>query len=268
MTSTHSPRRAGRTAAVLLTSCALAGAAALPVFAAPTPGPNPSSNNNGKSGDSNAKTKPTPTPASGGTSSGGQSSGGAQSTGNAGTIKIAFPRADSDPDNDAKPGCTVRLDFYGFRTGTYNAEFNSIAPTASKQLATGNVTITQPRTPASRLQTSKRFTLDVSGLTPANQGYHVKVRVTNPANPGNGAKTKVFYFDCEPGNGTVFTGGGGGFLTFGAGSGSGNASNPRSGFATGAGGTAPSDLPLLPISGLLAGLGLMGAAAATRTRKP
>lgn len=210
-------------------------------------------------GTASAASKPSPAPAK---------SNSGQSNGNSGTIKVAFPGDNTAPGNDAKPGCVVRLDFYGFRQGTYHAVFNAIAPTGSKRLASGDVTITQPRTSGSKFQTSRRFTLDVSGLTPSNAGYHVKVRVTNPAKSGNGAKSKVFYFPCTPGNAAVFTGGGGGLTLNNARSGGSGSVRvgavPRGGFATGAGGTADTSLPLLPATGLLLGLGLLGGAAVVR----
>jgi hypothetical protein len=223
------PRLAVRTGAVLL-----AGAVGLTV-ATPV-----------------ATAAPQPTPPS-------QSS----SNGNSGTIKVAFPNADTAPGNDAKPGCTVRLDFYGFRQGTYQAAFHAIAPTGSKLLASGDVTVTQPRTPASRFQTSRRFTLDVSGLTPGNAGYHVGVKVTNPAS-GGGAKSKTFSFPCLPGNTVQFSGGSGSISV--VGSSRGVVGSPRGGVASGAGGTAPTSLPIAPMGGLLAGLALLGAGVVTRKR--
>lgn len=259
-----------RRTSTLLLACALGLSLSTAALAAPTPGPNPNSNNNGNSGNTGSNnSKNSKNSNSSGTNTGGSgsSSGTSQSQGNAGTIKIAFPGDGSAPNNDAKPGCVVRLDFYGFRTGTYRAVFRAIAPTGSKQLASGNVTVTQPRTPASRLQTSQRFTLDVSGLTPSNQGYHVNVKVTNPANPGNGGKTKNFYFDCVPANAAEFTGGSGSLTLASFGGGGGGVSRaPAGGFATGVGGPVSTDVPILPLTGLLAGLALVAAGALSRRR--
>jgi len=220
-------------------------------------------------GTAGAAPKPTPPGQSGGN---GQSTDNSSSNGNSGTIKVAFPNANTDPNNDAKPGCTVRLDFFGFRRGTYHAEFRAIAPTGDKRLASGNVTVTQPRTPASAFQTSGRFFLDVFGLQPDKAGYHVNVKVTNTANPDGGAKSKNFTFDCVPGGQVRFSGGSGSTSVVRSGSGAGNVTGgsgsvgavPRGGFATGAGGTAPDGPPLLPIAGLLAGLSLVGAGALRR----
>lgn len=193
-----------------------------------------------------------------------------ESNGNSGTIKVAFPTADAAPNNDAKPGCTVRLDFYGFNHGTYDAVFRAIAPTGSKQVASGSVVVTQPRTPASHRQTSKRFTLDVSGLTPSNAGYHIGVTVTNPAKSGNGGKHKSFYFDCRPGGSTRFTGGGGSVAgarsTARRPSRAGGGAVPAGGFDTGGGGTADHGVPLAPAAGLMGGLGLLGAGFVLRRR--
>jgi len=194
------------------------------------------------------------------------------SNGNPGTIKVSLPTGSGGPGNTAKPGCSVRLDFYGFNMGTYPVVFRAIAPTGDKQVASGSVTITQGRKPASKLQTSKRFTMDVSGLQPGNSGYHIKVRVTNPAKNGNGAKSKVFTLDCSAGAPAVFTGGGV-VPTSGSGStsGSGRANGgggaaPVGGFSTGAGGTSTPGLPVLPATGLLAGLALLTSGAVMRRR--
>jgi len=189
----------------------------------------------------------------------------AESQGNSGTIKVAFPTASTDPNNDAKPGCTVRLDFYGFNRGSYNAVFHAAAPTGSKQVASGSVLVTQPRTPASRYQTGKRFTLDVSGLTPGKAGYHFKVDVTNAARTSGGSKSKSFTFDCRPGGAVSFTGGSGSLS--GGGHTHARRTAPVGGFDTGGGGAADSAaLPLVPAAALLGGLGLLGVGFALRRR--
>jgi hypothetical protein len=200
---------------------------------------------------------------------------------------VAFPTADADPDNDAKPGCVVRLDFYGFKPGTYAAEFTAIEPTGGTLgvIAGGDVAVDGDRTPASRLQDSERFTLDVAGLVPTNAGYHVRVEVTRPDRDGNGAKTKAFAFACTPGNPVLFTGGGGGAAVGGtaafagtgaaaAGAGAAGAGVaaagapaavrvPRGGFAAGGGGTAVAARDLTP-AGLLLGGALLAAGAVRR----
>ncbi|HVF03665.1 MAG TPA: hypothetical protein VNA20_02375 [Frankiaceae bacterium] len=185
---------------------------------------------------------------------------GAQNNGFPGSIKVSFPSASDDPDNTAKPGCVVRLDFYGFNKGTYNAVFRAIAPTGDKQVASGTVTVTQERTPASKLQTSERFTLDVSGLQPDNSGYHIGVEVTDPARQGSGAKTKNFAFDCQPGGPATFASvAGSGFSRDGG-------TAPAGGFDTGAGGASGRGIPVLPATGLLAGFSLLAAGAVMRRR--
>lgn len=118
--------------------------------------------------------------------------------GNPGTIKVAALGSDTRPDTEPHPGCAARVDFYNFNPKTYLVEFTAIAPTAGGVIGGGTATITAPRTGGDDVQLSKTFALDVSGLTPANQGYHVKVRVMNPDKPGNGAKSKVFWIDCVP----------------------------------------------------------------------
>ncbi|HVE98807.1 MAG TPA: hypothetical protein VNA12_06485 [Mycobacteriales bacterium] len=118
--------------------------------------------------------------------------------GNPGTIKVAVPTDGTHNDNEPHPGCWARVDFYNFNPKTYGVEFTAIAPTAGGRVGGGTATITVPRTGGGGFQQSFTFALDFTGIAPAKQGYHVKVRVTNPDKPGNGAKSKVFWLDCVP----------------------------------------------------------------------
>lgn len=123
-----------------------------------------------------------------------------QNNGNPGTIKIAAVGEDTHEDNNPKPGCLLRVDFYGFNAGTYSLRINAHPPTGDGQLLTrDSVAITGPRKTADgRFQTSRTYDLRaaLSGIAPAKQGYHVKVTVTDPSKPGNGGKHKVAWLDC------------------------------------------------------------------------
>lgn len=118
--------------------------------------------------------------------------------GNPGTIKVALPTDGTANDNEPHPGCWARIDFYNFNTKTYGVEFTAIAPTAGGVVGGGTATITVARTGGGDFQQSFTYALDFAGIAPAKQGYHVKVEVTNPDKPGEGAKSKVFWLDCVP----------------------------------------------------------------------
>ncbi|MCA1830814.1 MAG: hypothetical protein LC663_04795, partial [Actinobacteria bacterium] len=70
-----------------------------------------------------------------------QSTNGNGATSNAGTTKIAKPSSDFAPNNEPKPGCVLRVDFYGFRAGTLDVTINVIPPTGRGIVATDTVVI-------------------------------------------------------------------------------------------------------------------------------
>lgn len=132
--------------------------------------------------------------------------GATQGVKNSGSIKIAQIGSGTEPNNDPKPGCTFRVDFYGFRAGTLNVTVSAIAPTGDSTLATDAVTLaTSAR--GSQYQTSRTY--DVSGaladLTASNQGYHLRVDAKRTDSNGLGSKTKVFWLNCQPSTGVQGT---------------------------------------------------------------
>ncbi|MFN2625609.1 MAG: hypothetical protein ABR520_05935 [Mycobacteriales bacterium] len=189
-TSTPSHRTACWTLVAAAAACVLFGAT-------------PASAHHKAGHDGGPKPKPTASPGRGNGQGQGTDKAAGQSNGFSGTIKVAAIGEDTAPDNNPQPGCLLRVDFYGFNKGTYAVRINAQAPTGSGELlASRSVTITQERIPASKFQTSETFdvrpALAAAGITPAKQGYHVKVTVTDPDKPGNGGKHKVAWLDCSP----------------------------------------------------------------------
>lgn len=127
--------------------------------------------------------------------------------GNSGTIKIVAVGADTHNDNEPHPGCTFRVDFYGFDAGTMHLTVRSVEPTTTALLRRETVSITRSAR-GNTFQTSRTY--DVSGelasFTPKQQGYHLRVDVRRSDANGQGSKTKVFWLNCQ----TVTVGGVGG----------------------------------------------------------
>lgn len=151
----------------------------------------------GKSGDHSSSTKkPTP-PGTG--QPGATTPGASQGVKNSGSIKVAQIGSGTEPDNGAKPGCTFRVDFYGFRAGVLDVTVSAIAPTGDATVATDQVTLS---TSARGNEYQASRTYDVSGalggLTASDQGYHLRVDVKRTDSHGNGSKSKVFWLDCAP----------------------------------------------------------------------
>lgn len=122
-----------------------------------------------------------------------------QGVANSGSIKVAQVGSGVDPNSDPTPGCTFRVDFYGFRAGTLDVTVSAIAPTGDATVATDRVTLTSSAR-GSQHQTSRTY--DVSGplasLTATDQGYHLLVAAKRTDSNGLGSKTKTFWMDCNP----------------------------------------------------------------------
>jgi hypothetical protein len=120
-------------------------------------------------------------------------------THNSGSIKIARIGDDTHTDNDPHPGCTFRVDFYGFQAGTYTLTIRTISPTGDALLVTDSVTLaTDAR--GNEFQTSRTYDVSagLTGAPHAQQGYHLRVDVKRTDTNGEGSKTKVFWLDCAP----------------------------------------------------------------------
>lgn len=173
-----------------------------------------------------------------------------------GTIKVSGVIDPPTPDNDANPGCTARIDFFNFKLGAYNVLFTAVPPSGTREVLRSTVTITRTSTPASQVQQSARYELNVSGLATDGPGYKLRVEVTDPDREGQGAKSKVFSFECMPPEvlGTRNTQDVGGVAV------------PRGGFSTGGGGPAGA-LPLVPMSAVAAGLAAVAGGIVVRLRR-
>lgn len=162
-----------------------------------------------------------------------------------GTVKVSAVGSPADPDNEAKPGCVARVDYFNFNPGTYQVTFTAVPPSGDRELLSTDVTIEQESQPASDAQRTERYELDVSGLAADGVGYHVSLEVSDPDREGEGAKGKVFGFECAVSAQSIAA--------------------PDGGFRTGGGGTAAA-LPLAPLAGLAGGALLLAAGAVARRR--
>jgi hypothetical protein len=119
---------------------------------------------------------------------------------NQGTIKISSVTNAPDPDNEPHPGCPFRVDFFGFRAGTYDVTITGWPPTGGGVLTTDVVTIATT-SHGKVLQASRTYDLSsaLAGITPQpQQGYHVRLDAKRRGTPGEGSKTKVFWLTCPP----------------------------------------------------------------------
>ncbi|MCA1830813.1 MAG: hypothetical protein ABR552_04345 [Actinomycetota bacterium] len=119
---------------------------------------------------------------------------------NHGTIKISSVDDPPDPSNDPHPGCPFRVDFFGFKAGTYDITITGWPPTGGGVLKTDVITI-PTTTHGNTFQVSRTYDLSaaLADITPANQGYHVRLDAKRRGTPGNGSKTKVFWLTCPAG---------------------------------------------------------------------
>lgn len=134
-----------------------------------------------------------------GTGTGSGKTPGSSGVKNSGTIKVAQVGAGTEPDNDPKPGCALRVDFYGFRAGTLNVTISVIPPTGNDAIATDTVSLaTSAR--GNEYQTSRTYDLSgaLSSLGSSADGYHLRVDAQREGFPGNGSKTKVLWLKCAP----------------------------------------------------------------------
>lgn len=121
--------------------------------------------------------------------------------GNNGTVKIDGAPFDSSRGNEPHVGCSFHLTFWGFDTGqTATITFTGQAPTKAGTLLTQKgVTISDDAAGGGQDQDAVlAYTaeqLGLSDITPAKQGWHVKVAVDVDGAPG-GAKQKVFWLSC------------------------------------------------------------------------
>jgi hypothetical protein len=121
--------------------------------------------------------------------------------GNNGTVKIDDTPFDDHPNNEPHVGCPFEVDFYGFDEGPLFADvtFEAHPPTGPVQvLETDTVFIGQDDNRGggseAGLDASAEYTLDTSGIEPhPKQGVHVKLTVNADGSQGADTKHKVFW---------------------------------------------------------------------------
>jgi hypothetical protein len=141
------------------------------------------------------------TPAFAGTS---RSDHGQRPPGNNGTIKIDEFPADGGKGNDPHVGCRFSVNFFGYDAGTQQATmtFEPWAPTSGGNPTTMSTSWTTPSRKGGN-QLDKSFgpvdlTSAFAGITPAKQGYHVKLTVHVTGSQGSDVKHKVFWVEpCQ-----------------------------------------------------------------------
>lgn len=185
-------RRVSSILLVLGATLLMVGSATTYVEAKPQEKPPKAANSKGPKDHTTGKPSTTPT---GGTPNSTSGSG----VKNSGTIKVAQVGSGTEPNNEPHPGCTFRVDFYGFRAGTLALTISAISPTGDGTLATDSVTISRDAR-GSRYQTSRTYDVSsaLAGYTAAQQGYHLRVDAKRTDSNGQGSKTKVFWLDCAP----------------------------------------------------------------------
>jgi lipoprotein-anchoring transpeptidase ErfK/SrfK len=129
--------------------------------------------------------------------------------GNNGTIKLDGVEFDSTPGNEPQLDCEVQVDFYGYDEGDLYAEvtFEAHPPTQregdDQVLLTDTVFIGEDDNSGggstAGLDASETYVLDLTGIEPARQGYHVKLTINADGSQGADVKHKVFWLTpCEP----------------------------------------------------------------------
>lgn len=175
-----------------------------------------------------------------------------------GTIKVSAVYEAPTPDNQANPGCIARIDYYNFKLGQYDVLFTAVPPSGTREVLRATVNITRESRPASDVQQSAQYRLNVSGLATDGPGYKLRVEVSRQDATGEGAKSKIFSFLCETqvlGTRNVRGTAGGATGVF-----------PTGGFRTGGGGRSGA-LPLVPLGGLAVGLAAVTAGVVVRRRQ-
>lgn len=116
--------------------------------------------------------------------------------GNSGTIKISTVEEIPDPSNEPHPGCGLRVDFYGFRPGTFDLTIATHAPTGNDQLFADEIVLTE-RARGNELNLTRVY--DIAPVLPPSEDgrWHLRVEVQRRDFPGNGTKTKMLWLECS-----------------------------------------------------------------------
>jgi len=130
-------------------------------------------------------------------------------SGSAGDVKVSNTSVDDIPNNDPHQSCKFNLEFYNFDLGSPDATYSLslVSPTASGVLKTGTANVGGGPIGDGQLDAVANVDLTgaagFSGVSPASQGFHVSLDVTDAGLQG-GAKSKTFWVsgDCA-GGGTL-----------------------------------------------------------------
>ena len=149
----------------------------------------------------------------GANSTGNNADGGHNPSGNNGTVKIHQTSPDSSPHNVPHVDCSFYVSFFGFDNNqTMNISFTGQAPTGKDvPIAIKDPTKTSKTSTTDAGGAGNDYdgdvgpfdgtNLDLSGITPAKQGYHIKLDVSD----SDGHKYKVFWFTPCTSGGTTQT---------------------------------------------------------------
>jgi hypothetical protein len=130
-------------------------------------------------------------------------------SGSAGDVKVSNTSVDDIPNNDPHQSCKFNLEFYNFDLGSPDATYSLslVSPTGSGVLKTGTANVGGGPIGDGQLDAVANVDLTgaagFSGVSPASQGFHVSLDVTDAGLQG-GAKSKTFWVsgDCA-GGGTL-----------------------------------------------------------------
>ena len=126
--------------------------------------------------------------------------------GNNGTIKIdqsvLVPGSPVDHANHPHVSCQFALSFFGFDAGTDTAQVTFTAQPPTGKFTPINTVLgpsqlqfsVAQRTGGGQLDASVPYQLDVTGLTPSAQGFHVRVTVDVSGAKNADGKQKVFWY--------------------------------------------------------------------------
>jgi len=133
-------------------------------------------------------------------------------SGSNGDVKVSNTSVDDIPNNDPHQSCLFNLEFYNFDLGSPDATYtlSLVSPTGSGVLKSGTVAVGNgPMAGYNQLDAVKNVDLTgaagFSGVTPASQGFHVSLDVTDAGLQG-GAKSKTFWVSGDCGGGGTLPG--------------------------------------------------------------
>jgi len=127
--------------------------------------------------------------------------------GNNGTVKIDGSSSETAPANESHVGCAFAIDFFGFDEGAYTgtATFELQAPTGDGVLLVDSTFIGGDAAGGGSdldgtLLADLSGPIAGAGVSPQDQGFHIRVSVDAQGSIGATTKHKTFWVtDCEGG---------------------------------------------------------------------